>query len=60
MTNVTDNFVDIPEIFKILGNDSNIPLFFGYMKFMKIITIFKLYNLKFKNSWSDKSYTPLL
>jgi hypothetical protein len=60
MNDVTEDFIDIPEIFKILGNESNIPLFPNYTKFMKIIENFKLYNLKSKNCWSDKSFTSLL
>jgi hypothetical protein len=60
MNDVTEDFIDIPEIFKILGNESNIPLFPNCTKFMKIIKKFKLYNLKGKNCWSDKSFTALL
>jgi hypothetical protein len=48
MNDIGVNFVDILEIFKNLGNDSNVPLFFGCTKFMKISTVFKLYNLKLK------------
>jgi hypothetical protein len=54
MNDIAADFVDIPEIFKNLGNDSNVPLFPGCTKFMKISTVFKLYNLKAKNGWSDK------
>jgi hypothetical protein len=60
MNEVTEDFVDILEIFKILGDESNIPLFPGCTKFTKITAIFKLYNLKAKNYWSDKSFTSLL
>jgi hypothetical protein len=60
MNDIAANFVDIPEIFKILGNDSNVPLFPGCTKFMKISVVFKLYNLKAKNGWSDKSFISLL
>jgi hypothetical protein len=60
MNEVTEDFVDIPEIFKILGDELNIPLFSSCTKFTKITTIFKLYNLKAKNCWSDKSFTYLL
>jgi hypothetical protein len=55
MNNIAANFVDIPGTLKKLGNDSNIPLFPYCTKFMKIFAIFKLYNLKAKNRWSDKS-----
>jgi hypothetical protein len=37
----------------------SIPLYPG-MKLTKTTTIFKLYNLKAKNRWSDKSLTSLL
>jgi hypothetical protein len=37
----------------------SIPLYPG-TKHTKTITIFKLYNLKAKNQWSDKSFTSLL
>jgi hypothetical protein len=36
----------------------SIPLYPG-MKLTKTTTIFKLYNLKAKNEWSDKSFTSL-
>jgi hypothetical protein len=32
----------------------------GCTKFKKITVVFKLYNLKAKNYWSDKSFTSLL
>jgi hypothetical protein len=60
MNDIAADFVDIPKIFKNLGNDSNVPLFSGCTKFMKISAVFKLYNLKAKNEWSDKSFTSLL
>jgi hypothetical protein len=46
MNDIAADFVDIPEIFENLGNDSNVSLFSGCIKFMKISTIFKLCNLK--------------
>jgi hypothetical protein len=60
MNDIAADFVDIPEILKNLGNDSNVPLFSGCTKFTKISAVFKLYNLKAKNGWSDKSFTSLL
>jgi hypothetical protein len=56
MNDIGADFVDIPKIFKNLGNDSNVPLFSDCTKFMKIFDVFKLYNLKAKNGWSDKSF----
>jgi hypothetical protein len=60
MNDIGADFVDIAKKFINLGNDSNMPLFPGCTKFMKISSIFKLYNLKVKNGWSDKSFTSLL
>jgi Transposase-associated domain len=60
MNDIGADFINIPEIFKNLGNDSNVPLFLDCTKFMKIYAIFKLYNLKVKNVWSDNSFTSLL
>jgi hypothetical protein len=37
------NFLDIPEVFENLCNNSNIPLYLHCMKFTKISAIFKLY-----------------
>jgi hypothetical protein len=34
--------------------------FFGCTKFTKISVVFKFYNLKAKNGWSDKIFTSLL
>jgi hypothetical protein len=60
MNEVIEDFVDIPKIFKILDDESYIPLFPDCTKFMKITVIFNLYNLKANNYWSDKSFTSLL
>jgi hypothetical protein len=40
--------------------EKDIPLFFGCTKFLKMTATFKLYNLKAKNKWSDKSFDSLL
>jgi Transposase-associated domain len=58
MHDVEPEFADIPEIFETLGKEMSIPLYPG-MKLTKATTIFKLYNLKAKNEWSDKSFTSL-
>lgn len=60
MHDVEAEFIDIPEIFENLCNESNIPLFPGCRKFTKISAVFKLFNLKAKNGWSDQSFTYLL
>jgi hypothetical protein len=49
MNDITANFLDIPGIFENLGNDSNVSLFFGCTKIIKISIVFKLYSLKVKN-----------
>jgi hypothetical protein len=61
MNHVPADFVDdVPDIFENLHKDSNIPLFPSCTKYTKISAIFKLYNLKAKNNWSDVSFTSLL
>jgi hypothetical protein len=60
INDVAQNFNDIPEIFENFCNESNVPLYPGCMKFTKMSAVFKLYNLKAKNRWSDKSFTSLL
>jgi hypothetical protein len=60
MNDVAADFLDILEVFENLCNNSNIPLYPDCTKFIKISAIFKLYNLKAKNRWSDKSFTSLL
>jgi hypothetical protein len=60
MNDMEEECVDNPEIISKLFEISRIPLFPGCTKFMKISAIFKLYNLKAKNEWSDKNFTSLL
>jgi E3 ubiquitin-protein ligase DOA10 len=48
MNDIAMNFLDIPEIFENLYNNSNMPLYLDCTKFTKISAIFKLYNLKAK------------
>jgi hypothetical protein len=59
MNDIAVDFFDKPEVFKNLCNNSNMPLYYDCTKFTKISVIFKLYNLKIKNEWSDKSFTYL-
>jgi hypothetical protein len=59
MHDVEPEFADIPEMFENLGKEMSISLYPG-TKHTKTITVFKLYNLKAKNGWSDKSFTSLL
>jgi Transposase-associated domain len=60
MTDVEPNFTNTPELFEILIMKKDIPLFSGCIKFSKMTATFKLYNLKEKNGWSDKSFDSLL
>jgi hypothetical protein len=59
MHDVGPEFADISEMFETLGKEMSILLYPG-MKLTKTTTIFKLFNLKAKNRWSDKSFTSLL
>jgi hypothetical protein len=59
MHDVEPEFADILEMFETLGKEMSIPLYPG-TKLTKTITVFKLYNLKANNRWSDKSFTSLL
>jgi Transposase-associated domain len=60
MTDVEPNFVDTPGLFETLIMKKDIPLFFGCTFFSKMTATFKLYNLKAKNRWSDKSFDSFL
>ena len=60
MHDVETEFVDIPDIFQNMSVDSKKPLFPNCTKYTKLSAIFKLFNLKTKNGWSDKSFTLLL
>jgi hypothetical protein len=60
MTDVEPNFVDTHGLFETLIMKKNIPLFLGCTKFSKMTATIKLYNLKTKNGWSDKSFDSLL
>jgi hypothetical protein len=60
MNDMEQKCVDNSKIIRKLFEISRISLFSGCTKFMKISIIFKLYNLKAKNRWSDKSFISLL
>ncbi|XP_057779975.1 uncharacterized protein LOC130998576 [Salvia miltiorrhiza] len=51
---------DNPSKFIKLLEDAEKPLYPGCVKFTKLSAIVKLFNLKAKHSWSDKSFTDLL
>jgi hypothetical protein len=60
MTDVDPNFADIPGLFETLIMKKDIPLFLSCTIFLKMTATFKLYNLKAKNGWSEKSFDSLL
>jgi Transposase-associated domain len=51
---------DTPGLFETLIKEKDIPLFLDRTFFLKMTATFKLYNLKVKNGWSDKSFDSLL
>ncbi|KAL0551668.1 hypothetical protein IC582_010757 [Cucumis melo] len=53
-------FNDKSENFEELVDDAKKPLYPNCTNFTKIFTLIKLYNLKAKFGWSDKSFTELL
>jgi hypothetical protein len=60
MTDVEANFTNTLGLFETLIKKKDILLFLSCTNFSKITTTFKLYNLKAKNRWSDKSFDSLL
>ncbi|XP_019168110.1 PREDICTED: uncharacterized protein LOC109163850 [Ipomoea nil] len=60
MRDVQEDFSEMPPEFKNLFDNAEKPLFPGSTKFTKLSGVLKLYNLKAKNGWSDKSFTGLL
>lgn len=49
-----------PKEFEKLLNDAEKPLYEGCSKYTKLSMVVKLYNLKAKGGWSDKSFSELL
>jgi hypothetical protein len=60
MNELEQDFADIPGIFEGLGKEKDVPLYPGCTSHTKMKAVFKLFNLKAKNGWSDKSFTSLL
>jgi len=56
---IEENFTDCPHLFKSLKNDSEKSSYNGYTTFTKLSAMLRLYNLKARNAWSDKSFTVL-
>ncbi|XP_052295799.1 uncharacterized protein LOC127901832 [Citrus sinensis] len=55
-----DNFESNPDAFPKLLEDAEKPLYPGCNNFKKLSALVKLYNLKVKSGWSDKSFSELL
>ncbi|XP_062104327.1 structural maintenance of chromosomes flexible hinge domain-containing protein GMI1-like [Humulus lupulus] len=49
-----------PVKFEILLNDAEKPIYPGCTKLTKLSALLRLYNMKAKNGWTDKSFTELL
>ncbi|XP_074297514.1 uncharacterized protein LOC141628248 [Silene latifolia] len=60
MDDLEKDFIECPEIFQRLVDDSKKPLYPGCSKFTRLSAVLKLYNLKAANGWSDKSFTALV
>ncbi|XP_074590037.1 uncharacterized protein LOC141845943 [Curcuma longa] len=55
-----DGYAENPTQFTKLLEDAEKPLYHGCTKFTMLSAVVKLFNLKAKYSWSDKSFTDLL
>ncbi|XP_073133711.1 uncharacterized protein [Henckelia pumila] len=55
-----DSYAANPSQFHKILEDAEKPLYSGCTKFTKLTALVKLFNLKAKYSWSDKSFTDLL
>ncbi|XP_073133518.1 uncharacterized protein [Henckelia pumila] len=55
-----DSYAENPNQFHKVLEDADKPLYPGCTKFTKLSALVKLYNLKARYSWSDKSFTDLL
>ena len=59
MHDVDEYFLDHPYLFESLKNNAENFLYVG-SKFTRLSAVLKLYNLKVKNGWRDKSFISLL
>ncbi|KAL9683747.1 hypothetical protein QQ045_021172 [Rhodiola kirilowii] len=60
INNVADEFDSRPQVVESLRNDSELPLYEDCSKYTRLSATLKLFNLKAKNGWSDKSFTEVL
>lgn len=54
---VEEDLRDCPKMFERLVSDSEKPLYDGCSKFTRMSAVLKLYSIKARNGWSDKSFT---
>ncbi|XP_074297013.1 uncharacterized protein LOC141627684 [Silene latifolia] len=59
MDDLEKDFIECPEIFQRLVDDSKKPLYPG-SKYTRLSAVLKLYTLEAANGWSDKSFTALV
>ncbi|XP_058732771.1 uncharacterized protein LOC131604344 [Vicia villosa] len=57
---IEEDLRDCPQMFEKLVSDAETPLCEGCTKFTRLSTVLKLYNLKARHGWSDRSFTDLL
>ncbi|GAU42940.1 hypothetical protein TSUD_135320 [Trifolium subterraneum] len=57
---IEEDLRDCLGMFDRLVSDSEKPLYDGCTKFTRLSAVLKLFNLKIRNGWSDKSFTDLL
>ncbi|KAL6320534.1 hypothetical protein AAG906_007613 [Vitis piasezkii] len=57
---IDDEFMTDPILFKKLLEDAKKPLYPSCIKFTKLSALVKLYNVKARYGWSDKSFSNLL
>ncbi|KAL9676586.1 hypothetical protein QQ045_004802 [Rhodiola kirilowii] len=60
INNVAGEFDSRPQVVESLRNDSELPLYEGCSKYTRLSATLKLFNLKAKNGWSDKSFNEVL
>ncbi|XP_031106224.1 uncharacterized protein LOC116010865 [Ipomoea triloba] len=60
MRDMQGDLNELPQEFETFFENCGKLLFSGCSKFTKLSSMLKLYNLKAKNRWSDKSFTELL
>ncbi|XP_052728168.1 uncharacterized protein LOC128195186 [Vigna angularis] len=57
---VGDDVIARSHMYQTLCSDAKMPLYSGCIKYTKLSAILKLFNVKARNGWSDKSFTELL